>query len=409
MKNISLKEIPMTEELLAEVKKVAVEQLNIDAAAIEDLSGANASQIVEGLNVITLQENIIQLDDATYVLATRYGQQNLETGTIYNTFMRMNGNADERGAWDANSMDDFNGTMDGALRQLWKVDQKWHKKIKLTNVNITDSTVLALSLVKLVAEFVKNFEYAYAKAMENEYWAQLFAKAVIVDVDAVAEQEDAITLAKAMDLQFRKWGTTARKHLGVGTDGSVTITDTVLGDVTYSPEKRFTSDEFVVVTTPEYGNTITFEADAVYFNWGTTKRNFKAGFELDFDLYSGFEAIYADDGTTVTKEAITPTEGTAIILLHDEAMKGYKWFDYSKELEGASAFSVRHAFSEYGVNVLPDLPIVIFRITPEAPAGEEEVVETKAKKAKAVEPVLPETEEVVEETVNEEEVVEEAK
>lgn len=355
---MDINKIKINDEKVAAVKKVAVEQYGADVRSVQDITGHSASDVYENLTKVFIKEQLFT-PNYQFILTQLFGMEELELGSHafdYNDYT----DGSTRRALDNNSIDDFNADLEPVLREIWEVDKSFHKKVKMLDIAVNDTLAFAVSFMEVVAEGVKSITYALEKMVENEYWTKVFAEGEVVPVTGTS-----MDVQETMYQELTTYGTTSRNHKGIGTDGVITVS-TVNGDIEITQDQRFNSADFYLLETPEQKTSIVYNGAVPYIRWEEQELPLAGRITVDFSIYSGVKEIEGvnDAGETVTlAPAVTIPEGTVSVLIHKSALKGFKHFDYSSVVKGASAFSVDHMFSEYGVYVQKNVPMLVFTLT----------------------------------------------
>lgn len=350
-----------TNEFVEAVKETASARLGVNVDA-KDITGLTPAQISEYLFAKVLDGEVIATD-VKYIMTSIFAEGLERLGRKEFKYSVNPGTSDDLDIQSENTIEDFNGEYVDLYAEVMETTEKFHKKVKLPELVLSDAWLAAEKMTEFVQVQVREMDRAQIKDMENFTWAVTNKEHVAYDLPG----SDMEGVLKKVTQVVKEYATTSKKHFAVGTDGVDTLS-TVKGDVDYQPENRFEGSEFVLMV-----NT----SDFVNYEWDTLAKVFNMSVQdvkpeqvinFEFDKYSGFDAILKPDGTEKRKAVALP-DNTKAILIHKGWLRLLDKFVYTQVLKGRGPWSIQHFHKEFGAYRVKGLPKPIyFTASPKAPA-----------------------------------------
>lgn len=346
-----------TDELKSAVKQIADKRFGFkpetlvdiqNAEFISDISDYLFMKVIDGPTLNSKYRFILN----KYMLTKETRLANAEY-----KYSELLGTIDNETIDGDNTIDDFNGSYIDIYAELVKVDKQIHKKIKIPDMVLSNAWLVAEKMVEFVDLQVKEMDFAVEKYMENLAWKTVLDNSTSVDVENGTQP---IEYFRTLTKQLERYKTTSKNHLGIGTEGVITI-KTVSGDKTINPNLYFDINEFVLIANTDELVDYKFDTDAVIYHNEVLKLGLNI-IPLSFNDYSGFESVVDVNGTEILP-AIELPAGTKMILLHKESIHFLKQYEVGSTVRGAHAFSIQHKYAKLGTYKVKTKPILLYKET----------------------------------------------
>lgn len=343
---------PVNDEVKEAVIQIADTKMGVDVQEILDISGLTPADIVDTLFMKVLDGELFN-PEYEFHLVNIFEKINVRLGNKEFKYGELDSTSDTLDIQSENTIADFNGEFTPEYAELYVTDQIFHKKVKLPELVLSNAWAAAEKMVEFVQLQVESMDIALAKRSENFLWTKVFEEATTIE----AASADVMDINRTMYNQMLDYTTTSQEHVGIGTDGVISIS-TVSGEQTTQPDLKFKAEDFVLfVNTDQYTDTV-FDAEAVWYNYAATSVNWATVIPLSFAKYSGFKAINDSTGAEIAPAVVVP-EGLPMIAIHKEFLQRLVKFEYTESLKGRGPWTILHRHDEFGAYRVKTKPAIM--------------------------------------------------
>lgn len=251
------------------------------------------------------------------------------------------------------TVDDFNGDTNKGIRDTVEATNQSNVKTKILNSILLNFKANPQDSIATVYQNTVNIEKAQELFWEQQIWNRLVSASTTITKDTTGL--DAIDVNKLIYETIIKYNTTSKNHEGVGVNGLITTDD---GN-TVQPSMRFNSEEFVMISAPDFETDTVFDGERSFFNWKGKTLQLSQSMVLDFENYEGISII---DKTSLI--------GTKAIILHKDTFLRIMDWQGAGQANSGKLYTIITNYLKTETYKRLDKPIIIFKDVPALPSIE---------------------------------------
>ena len=314
-----------------------------------DLLGVVASDLPKSEVIATLTKRVMETETNTEKYGWKlYGKFNKGIkfdGTKDYNYVEY-GTTDSTNPYADTTIEDFNGETNKVLRETIEASKQSNVKTKMLDSQLHNFRTNAKDAVSLVFQNTENINKKQGVVLEQATWNVLNAGKYVIDVSTAA---DDIEVNKVIYQTLIEGETTSKAHpyVGNGGDGSITI-----DGETINPSMQFNSNEYIMVSSPEFATNTVFNGERSFFNWNGKQLELNSVMTLDLAKYEG-----------IANPAKTDLANFKAILIHKDAFDIIMDWEGQKIANGPKLYQVMHNYMKYEVYKRLDRPVIVFDAT----------------------------------------------